>query len=185
MKNLFFLAAIALLVSCNSMQNESTDAESTDAESTEMESAPAERAIGFNTMLPELKFHLGTEEAIQVVKDLDAKWSAFDYEGMKPFFADTAEFYFPDGRIAKSPDEFITFLKEDDEDEENVSWTFDYAFSVDLDPTRGGEHVQAGFTGMSTEDGKVDTTYYHESYYVIDGKIVSWRQYTIDAKEDE
>lgn len=180
MKNLLFLAVLALLVSCNTTQTETSG-----TESSEMETAPDERAIGFNTMLPDLKFHLGTEEAVQVVKDLDEKWAAFDYEGMKSFFVDTAEFYFPDGRIAKSPDEFVEMLKEENEDEEDISWTFDYAFSVDLDPTRGGEHVQAGFTGTSTKDGKEEKKYYHESYYVIDGKIVSWRQYTIDANEDE
>ncbi len=27
-----------------------------------------------------------------------------------------------------------------------LSWSYDYAFSVDLDPSTGGEHVQAGFS---------------------------------------
>jgi hypothetical protein len=178
MKKLSFLVAAVLLVSCNTIQTEKAD-----AKSSEMKTENAERSIGFNTMLLDLKFHLGTEVAIKVVKDLDEKWSDFDYEGMKEFFVDTAEFYFPDGFVAKSPDEFIEKIKEDDEGAD-VSWTFDYAFSVDLDPTRGGEHVQAGFTGTSVEDGVEEKKSYHESYYVIDGKIVSWRQYTMDIDEE-
>jgi hypothetical protein len=61
--------------------------------------------------------------------------------------------------------------------------TFDYACSVDPDPTRGGEHVQAGFTGTAVKDGVETKKYYHESYYIIEGKIVMWRQYTIDVSE--
>ena len=166
MKQLLLFAAIALLVSCNPKMNETT-------------SDHQERSIGFNTMLPELKWHLGTDEAIQIVKDLDKAWAAQDYDAMRTFFADTAVCYFPDGKIAESADEFIEILKAED-DGSDVSWTFDYAFSVDLDPTRGGEHVQAGFTGTSVKDDVETKKYYHESYYVVDGKIVGWRQYTID-----
>ena len=64
-----------------------------------------------------------------------------------------------------------------------TSWTFDYVYSVDLDPTRGGEHVQAGFTVTSVEDGVTEKKSYHEWYYIIEGKIVMWRQYSLDIKE--
>jgi hypothetical protein len=103
---------------------------------------------------------------------------------MKSFFADTAMVYFPDGRIAKSPDEFVDFLKADDEGSEDT-WTFDYAFSVDLDPATGGEHVQAGFTGTSVKDGVTEMNRYHEWYYVVEGKIVTFRQFKQDIKEME
>ncbi len=164
MKNLLIVAALALLVSCNSAETETVS---------------ADRSIGFNTMLPELKWHLGTEEAVKVVKDLDKVWAAKDYEAMKTFFADTAVCMLEDGRVAKSPEEFVAMISEDD-DGNDVSWTFDYAYSVDLDPTKGGEHVQAGFTGTSTVDGVETKKYYHESYYVIEGKIVMYRQYKMD-----
>jgi hypothetical protein len=172
MKNLLFIAALVLIVSCNSNS----------ADSSETEATPVERAIGFNTQLPDLKWHLGTEEAISIVKKLDEKWAVEDYEGVKGFFADTAVCYFPDGIVAKSSDEFIAKIKSEDDGSE-VSWTFDYAFSVDLDPSLGGEHVQAGFTGTSTKDGVEEKKSYHESYYIIMGKIVMWRQYTIDILE--
>ncbi|MFC2115870.1 hypothetical protein ACFLTU_05305 [Bacteroidota bacterium] len=170
MKNLVFIVSILLLVSCSSKE-------------TETSTTPVERSIGFATALPDNKFHLGTEEAIQVVKDLDKVWAQRDYEGMKTFFVDTAKFFFPDGRIAKSPDEFIENLKADDEGTED-SWTFDYAFSVDLDPTMGGEHVQAGFTGTSVKDGVETKKRYHESYYIIDGKIVWCNQYTMVIRDE-
>jgi hypothetical protein len=167
MKNVLFIAALVLLASWTPV---------------EQASPPGERSIGFTTMLPDHKFHLGTEAAIQVVKDLDKVWAKRDYKAMKKFFVDTAKCYFPDGTVTGSPDEFIAKLKADSEGME-ISWTFDYVYSVDLDPTRGGEHVQAGFTGTSKKEGKTDKTSYHEWYYVVDGKIVMWRQYKMDILE--
>ena len=178
MKNLLFIAATMLIVSCNTPNKESASTDSTSDEA-----AQVDRSIGFNTMLPELNWHLGTEEAVQVVKDLDEKWAAEDYDAMRGFFADTAVCYFSDGRVAKSADEFIVMLKAEDEGSE-ISWSFDYAYSVDLDPTRGGEHVQAGFTGTSVKAGVETKKRYHESYYVIEGKIVLWNQYTTDILEE-
>lgn len=170
MKNLLLVVFLLLFISCNTNKTEVAPAE--------------ERAIGFSTFLPELKWHLGTEDPIQMVKDLDKIWAERDYEAMRPFFADTAKFYFDDGKIANSPDEFITILKEGNADSES-SWTFDYAFSVDLDPSTGGEHVQAGFSGSTVKDSITTKKIYHESYYIIQGKIITWNQYTrVDNEED-
>jgi len=173
MKNLIFILFTFLLVSCGGPES-----------TTEVKSETTERAIGFNSMLPDLKFHLGTEAAVDVVKELDKHWAAKEYDAMRSFFTDTTEFYLEDGQVLESTDEFIEMISEDDE--EDVSWTFDYAFSVDLDPTRGGEHVQAGFTvKVPKEDGTTVENYYHESYYVVDGKIVSYRQYSIEPDDKE
>ena len=168
MKNLVFTLAILLIISCNTKTEEA---------------APEERTIGFNTFLPELKWHLGTDDAIQIVKDLDVVWAKRDYEAMKPFFADTAKFQFSDGRTASSPEGFVNILKEDDDDTDG-SWTFDFAYSVDLDPAIGGEHVQAGFTGTEVKDSVATKKRYHESYYIIQGKIVMWNQFDMDIKEE-
>ena len=170
MRNLLFLAAFAMLVSCNTPAPETTQTEA------------VERSVGFNTMLPELKWHLGTEDAVKLVRDLDKVWAASDFEAMGAYFADTAKFFFPDGMVLKSADEFIKLVSEDWEDH---TWTFDYAYSVDLDPSRGGEHVQAGFTGSFVEDGVETKDHVHESYYVVEGKIVMWRQYKMEIKEKE
>ena len=168
MKNLVIGVSVLLLVSCGTK---------------ETETAPEERSIGFNTVLPEKKWHLGTDTAIQVVKDLDKAWVARDYEAMRTYFADTAKCYFPDGKIANSADEFVKMVEANMEGLD-ISWTFDYAFSVDLDPSTGGEHVQAGFTGTLVSGEMEEKTHYHEWYYVIDGKIVMWRQFTLNVKED-
>lgn len=175
MKKLLPIAVLALLVACNAPEKQSETIETT--------IAPAvERAVGFSTYLPDTKWYLGTEEAIQVVKDLDKVWGAKDFDAMRPFFADTAKCYFPDGTVTTSPEEFIEIIKAENEGAE-ISWTFDYAYSVDLDPTRGGEHVQAGFTGSDMKDGVETKKHYHESYYIIDGKIVMWTQLTREIKE--
>jgi ketosteroid isomerase-like protein len=180
MRNLLLFASLAFLLSCGTGGSEQTMHEDHSME------AETPKAIGFNTVLPDLKFHLGTEEAIQVVKDFDKKWEQEDYDGMRSLFADTAVMYFPDGKVAKSGDEAIAMIQaEDDGESTEVSWTFDYAFSVDLDPTRGGEHVQAGFTVTESKDGEKTMKKYHESYYIIEGKIVSLSQYTIEGIPEE
>lgn len=172
MKKLLMIGAVALLASCAAPQEKEAPPP-----------PPVERAIGFNTFLADKQWHLGTEEAIQLVKDLDKVWAEQDYDAMKTFFADTCKFYSPDGNVFNSPDEFIENMKAENEGAE-FSWTFDYAYSVDLDPTMGGEHVQAGFTGTSMKDGVETKKRYHESYYIVQGKIVMWNQYAQEVKED-
>ena len=162
-----YLFPLALLLSC------------------EKEAPPVEeRAIGFLTSEPDFKWHIGTEAAIQVVKDLDKLWSVDDYEAMKPFFVDTARFYFPDGTVAKSPEEFIEIVKKQSEGVDQ-SWTFDSVFSVDLNPAEGGEHVHASFTGTTIRDGVTSKRYLHEHYYIIQGKIVYWVQYAAEGNDEE
>lgn len=173
MQKLILIAAVAFLASCTAPQEKEVIVEK-----------PVDRAIGFNTFLPEKQWHLGTEDAIQVVKDLDKVWAAHDYEAMRGFFADTCRFFLPDGKAFNSPDEFLENMKAENEGSESA-WTFDYAYSVDLDPTMGGEHVQAGFTGTEVKDGVETKKRYHESYYIIQGKIVMWNQYTQIVNDEE
>ena len=181
MKNLLLFSSLVLLVSCTTGGSDSTTA-------VDESSAKAEisNAIGFNTTIPELKFHLGTEAAIEVVKDFDKLWAQDDYEAMRSFFADTAVMYFPDGKVAHSGDEAIAMIQAENEGgDTDASWTFDYAYSVDLDPSRGGEHVQAGFTVTESKDGEKAKKKYHESYYIVEGKIVMLTQFTIDDFKEE
>ena len=137
-----------------------------------------ERTIGFVTGdNAELQWHLGTQEAIDVVTSVDALWNNQDYEGMREFFADSVKVLRPNGTYTNSFDSFIESLN----DGSNVSWSYDYAFSVDLDPEVGGEHVQAGFsvTYPGTDDSDERIDYQHESYYIVDGKIITLNQYYI------
>ena len=79
------------------------------------------------------------------------------------------------------------FLQEDDN--ENVSWVTTDAYSVDFNPAIGGEHVQAGFlVSVVSDEGDTSRTHYRESYYVVEGKIVHWRQWEMKINppaEDE
>ena len=175
MKQFLYATALVMLSACTTGGTDNSQSSDTGTQP-----AAQDRAIGFNTELPDLKWHLGTEAAIDVVKNFDKAWKAEDYDAMRAFFADTAEMVFPDGKIAKSGDEAIKMIKAED-DGSDVSWTMDYAFSVDLDPTRGGEHVQAGYTVTSKKDGKETKKQFHEWTYVVEGKIVQYFQFTIDG----
>lgn len=136
------------------------------------------KAIGFVTGdNADLKWHLGTEEAVDVVTTVDELWANQDYESMRPYFADTVKVWRPNGVYTDTFDTFIESINNGS----NVSWSFDYAFSVDLNPEIGGEHVQAGFTITypATEDSDERTDYQHESYFVVDGKIITLNQFSI------
>ena len=161
MKNLIKLFVITLVLSsCSTTTGETK-----------------ERMIGFhpNKEIQDLKWHLGTQEAIDHVIAVDKLWAAKDYESMRSHFVDTLKVTDWNGKVSSSFDEFKASIEADDSD---VSWTFDYAYSVDIDPSLGGEHVQAGFTVSSPKkDGTVEKYYIHESYYIINKKIVSLSQF--------
>ena len=144
-----------------------------------------ERAVGFTNWSDdgaEYKFHLGTDAAVQVVRDLDEVWTNQDWEGVRAMLSDTAKFYWRNGNVL-SVDEFMTQISSDSTG--SATWKFNGAFSVDLDPTRGGEHVHADYYGMYTKDGKEDNFRVMNRYYVIDGKIVVWNSYSQEIIEPE
>ena len=167
MKNILRLLVASLLLSACTTQN------------TE---AAKERMIGFhpNPDITELQWHLGTQGAIDRVIALDKEWSSRNFEGMREYFVDTVQVTDPSGKTTNNFEEFKAGLEADDP---SVSWDFQYAYSVDIDPSQGGEHVQAGF--KITVPGEEDdfTEYYiHESYFIKDGKVVSLSQYKQDIK---
>ena len=142
------------------------------------ESNMPERSIGFVAgENSDTKWHLGTQQAIDVVNIVDELWANQNYDSMRQYFADSVEVWSPKGEYTNTFDSFIESLTTG----ENVSWSYNYAFSVDLDPSIGGEHVQAGFSVdyPETEDSEAYTNLHHESYYVVDGKIITLRQYAI------
>ena len=161
MKNLILITIFTLSIFLNGCETNMSD-----------------RAIGFvSGENSDSKWHLGTQEAVDVVNIVDGLWASQDYEGMREYFADTVEVWTPKGEYTNTFDSFIESLTTG----ENVSWSYDYAFSVDLDPSIGGEHVQAGFSVdyPETEDSEAYIDLHHESYYVVDGKIITLRQYAI------
>ena len=162
MKNLVKLLVVSLMLSACTTQN------------TE---AAKERMIGFhpNPEIQELQWHLGTQKAIDRVIALDKEWSSRNFEGMREFFIDSVQVTDPTGKTITNFEEFKAGLEAEDP---TISWTFQYAYSVDIDPSQGGEHVQAGFkVTVPGEEDEVTEYYIHESYFIRDEKIVTLSQF--------
>jgi len=143
-----------------------------------------DRMIGFhpNEQAQDLGWHLGTQEAIDVVIALDKAWATGDYATMRKMFVDTLTIRTPEGKVFKNFDDFQEF----EESQGSPTWKFQYAYSVDINPEIGGEHVQAGFLIKTTdEDGNEHKKRFHESYYVVQGKIVWLNQYSQKVMDDE
>ena len=139
--------------------------------------AAKERMIGFhpNPEIQELQWHLGTQKAIDRVIALDKEWSSRNFEGMREFFIDSVQVTDPTGKTINNFEEFKAGLEAEDP---TISWTFQYAYSVDIDPSQGGEHVQAGFkVTVPGEEDDVTEYYIHESYFIRDEKIVTLSQF--------
>tara|TARA_B100000809_G_scaffold61064_1_gene57738 strand:- start:95 stop:685 length:591 start_codon:yes stop_codon:yes gene_type:complete len=152
-----------------------------------------ERAVGMSDWagVEDMKWHIGTQDAVDVAKNMDSAWRAKDYETMRTFISDTATITATNGFTFDSPDEFIESRKRRDSvitsNGATFDWKFTNLFSVDLDPTTGGEHVHVDYYGMYTKDGKEDNFRVMNRYYVIDGKIVVWNSYSqeiIEPKEE-
>lgn len=173
LKLIFTIAILAAFVySCNNSAVQRMMEEPVDPE----------RSMGFTNWSDdgvEYKFHLGTDAAVQVVRDLDKAWVDQDWEGVRGMLADTSKFYWRNGNVL-SVDEFMTQISSDSTG--TATWKFNGAFSVDLDPTRGGEHVHADFSVSTKTDSTTVNRDVIERYYIIDGKVVTWHQYSIDVK---
>jgi hypothetical protein len=148
------------------------------------ETNTTERSIGFTTWSDDgevYKWHLGTDAAVDLVVNLDKVWAEQNYSEMRVFFADTAKFYFRDGKFFDNTNDFINEISTQ-EAGNSSSWKFLSAYSVDLDPLRGGEHVQASFEVTNKSGDSITKREYHEQYYVKDNKIVQWRQFSLPIK---
>ena len=80
-----------------------------------------ERSIGFVTgENSDTKWHLGTQDAIDIVSTVDEFWTNQDYEGMRPYFADSVEVFQPDGTYTNTFDSFIESLSS----QEFPTWSY-------------------------------------------------------------
>ncbi|MCP4909098.1 MAG: nuclear transport factor 2 family protein, partial [Bacteroidetes bacterium] len=120
-----------------------------------------------------------TDGAVQVVRDLDEVWANQNWEGVREMLSDTAKFYWRNGGV-QSVDEFMAQISSDSTGA--ATWKFNGAFSVDLDPTIGGEHVHAAFSVSTKTDSTTVNRDVIERYYIIDGKVVTWHQFSLDVK---
>ena len=142
-----------------------------------------ERSIGMTTWSDdgtEFKFYLGTEEAIDVVKKWDKLQSEGKWEESLELFADTATVTYQSGQTVKASEMTEMARKRDSNYAANnvdYGWSLQGAFSVDLDPTRGGEHVYTDYL-MNYDDGENKAGVNAElRFYIIDGKIVTVNQF--------
>ena len=145
-----------------------------------------ERSVGFNDWSDdgkEYKFHLGTEASIDIVKKFDQISQNRDYDKMNEIFSDTTVITYQNG-VNASLQDFIGMNKSRDSmlDSNNATlkWDLLRAFSVDIDPSRGGEHVHAAFKGSYNDSETVETFYANLWFYIIDGKIITVNQYNQD-----
>ena len=99
-----------------------------------------------------------------------------DLDGLSlELFADTATVTYQNGQTVKASEMTEMARKRDSNYKANnidYGWTLQGAFSVDLDPTRGGEHVHADYV-MNYDDGEQKGgVNANLRFYIIDGKIV-------------
>ena len=150
-----------------------------------------ERSVGFTNWSDdgtEFKFHLGTESSIEVVKNFDKMTSSKSYESLREIFSDTAVITYQNG-VKSNIQDFITMnLRRDSmlvAGNATLKWTPQRALSVDLDPTRGGEHVHMSYLGEYNDAESTNTFYANLWFYIIDGKIITVDQYNQDIIDDQ
>lgn len=150
-----------------------------------------ERSVGFNDWSDdgkEYKFHLGTEASIDIVKEFDKMSGEKNYDGMNEIFSDTTVITYQNGQKASIQDFISMNIRRDSMLEANdakLNWDLLRAFSVDIDPTRGGEHVNAMYMGKYEDSEGVNTFYANLWFYIIDGKIITVNQYNQDVVDEQ
>tara|TARA_B100001094_G_scaffold63388_1_gene59328 strand:- start:643 stop:1125 length:483 start_codon:yes stop_codon:yes gene_type:complete len=129
----------------------------------------------------DLEFYIGSNSSVELFKVFDSAWKNLDYKLMKSLIADSISFEFYDGKIANSAEEFIEIIKGDvakrTAQGNNYTWTTDYAFSVDLTPSKEGEWVNAGFSSvLDNPQDSIDKIVYNDWYFFNNGKLELWYQ---------
>ncbi len=129
------------------------------------------------------KWHLGSENAIDVASNLDKAMKKKDYILLKTFLSDTVRIVSSNGSEYDA-ESFIKRRIEIDSILESrnafLNWEYSNIFSVDLDPSRGGEHVHVNYSGKYEDKNGIDTWNSINRYYIIEGKVVWWDIFTQD-----
>ena len=148
-----------------------------------------ERSVGMNTWdgLEDLKFHIGTEDPIQIVMEFENADKADDYDKMRSMMTDSTTYTGANG-ITRSIDEWFEIKKSRkarrDSIGATVSWKTTSIFSVDVAPGEGGELVHSSFDAKYTEGDQVNEWRGMELWYIVDGKVVWVNGYYQDIQED-
>ena len=150
-----------------------------------------ERSVGMTAWegVEDMKWHIGTQSAVDIAKAMDAAWQARNYDEMRNYISDTATITSANGYTFESVDAFIERRKSNDSvwdsNGSTFEWSFTNLFSVDLDPTRGGEHVHVNYSGKYEDKNGADTWNAINRYYVIDGKVVWWDTFAQEIIDTE
>jgi hypothetical protein len=152
---------------------------------------PVKQSVGFTNWSDdgsEYKFFLGTESSIDVVMAFDAAAQAKTYDNFREIFVDSAIFTYQNG-VTHTLDQFIAMNQNRDSlllaNEATLKWTPQNAFSVDIDPKRGGEHVNMMYKGEYIDDDEKSQFYANLWFYVVDGKIVMVNQYNQNVLQEQ
>ena len=149
-----------------------------------------ERSIGFTSLAndgEEYKFYLGTDSTIEVVKKFDQISKTKNYEELRKIFSDTAKFTYYNG-VENTLDEFITLNQKRDStllaNGETLTWSPQWALSVDINPKKGGEHVNMMY--LAEYNGKEDSSKFYANlwFYVRNDKIITVNQYNQSINND-
>ena len=142
-----------------------------------------QKSIGMTTWSDdgkEYKFFLGTQEAVDVVLNYHELISNKMYDEALQIFNDTASVTYYSGRKVITLEMLTMTERRDSLYEANnadYKWNLVNAFSVDLDPNRGGEHVSADYV-VTYDDGENKSSFNSIlRFYIVDGKIVWVNQF--------
>ena len=124
------------------------------------------------------KVMIGSDETVEVFKQIDKAWLERDYDAIRSLVAEDARLVFASGDIGEGPEDLIKLIESEYQQsiENNEEWSWDsYAFSVKVTPTEEkianetGEWVLAEFW---TEESNII-----EWYQIHDSKLISWNQF--------
>ena len=152
--------------------------------------ATEQKSIGMTTWSDdgkEYKFFLGTQKAVDLVMKYDEFSDSREYQKAFELFADTASITYYDGNKVTPTELFDFFKRRDsvyDANGATLNWNLVNVFSVDIDPTRGGEHVTADYV-VNFDDGENQSSFNSIlRYYILDGKIVWVNQFNQSVIDD-
>ena len=124
------------------------------------------------------KVMIGSDETIEVFKQIDKAWLERDYDALRSLVAEDARLIFANGDVGQGPEDLISLIESEYQQsiDNNENWGWDsYAFSVKVTPTEDkranetGEWVLAEFWN--------DESNVIEWYQINDNKLISWNQF--------
>jgi len=149
-----------------------------------------ERSVGFTNWSDDgtqYKFHLGTEASVDIVKSFDKMIVGKNYDELRSIFSDTAVLTFQNGYDSSLQDFINMNLGRDSTllaTNATLKWDLQRAFSVDLDPKSGGEHVSASYLAKYQDKEQTNSFNADLWFYIIDGKIITVNQYNQDIIDE-